>query len=115
MGNFQTKMALLVFSLVFAGCTTPFVEVTVTGSPSNGSGGDCFWPCMNGGGATFETDGGQEARVILVEKSQDVFHLQGASAETIRLVVPSGSAPTIGVGDIAIITKVGTQWVIKKK
>ena len=65
MENFRTKMALLVFSLVYAGCTTPFVEVQVNGeefSQSKGGGGDCFYPCWGGGGAKFEGDG-QEAKV----------------------------------------------------
>ncbi|MEX2492798.1 MAG: hypothetical protein WD425_13660 [Nitrospirales bacterium] len=118
MGNFQTKMALLVFSLVFAGCTTPFVEVTVNGEDrsqaAGGGGGDCFYPCWGGGGAKFGSSG-QEAKVLLVEKDQDVYHMQGPDGHDIHIVVPSATNPNINSGDTVVITKNGTKWDIKKK
>lgn len=83
MGNFQAKMALLVFSLVFAGCTTPFVEVIVNGEDvsdgsGGGGGGGCRPPAICGGGAKFaQGDTGQVTKIgkafgILDDQSQQV-------------------------------------------
>lgn len=81
MENFQAKMALFVFSLVFAGCTTPFVEVIVNGedvSNGSGGGGGCRPPQICGGGAKFAPgDTGQVTKIgkafaILDDQSQQV-------------------------------------------
>lgn len=119
MGNIQIKLALLVFSLVCAGCTTPFVEVTVNGEgfskPTDGGGPGCVWPCYCPNCATFETSGsGQEAKVLLVEKSQDVYHLQGADGQTIRVVLPQ-HLQKYNTGDVVLIKKEGTEWTLSQK
>lgn len=82
MGRFQANMALLVFSLLLVGCTTPFVEVNVGGEdfskPTHGAG-DCWPPCW-GGGATFAGEG-QEATIAHIEMNKDVYFLTGSNIE----------------------------------
>ena len=115
MGNFQIKMVLLVLSLICAGCTTPFVEVKVNGEDfSRDGGGDCWPPCWGGGGASFGGQG-QEARILSIEKNQEVYVLEGPRDATTRLVIPSGSQEKLEPGDRVLIKKDGNKWSLSKK
>ena len=118
MNMFKKIMALLVLSMVLAGCNTPFVDVEVNGEnfskPHDGAGA-CFWPCYCphcGGGATFEGSG-QDARVLFVDENQKVFHLQGEKGQTIRVILPSASSPDVKPGAKVKVVKESTGWDIK--
>ncbi len=119
MRNFQTKMALLVFSFFFAGCTTPFVEVTVSDgfSAPQQDGGACPYPCFCptcGGGGKFRSSNGHEAKILHVEKAQVVYTLEDGEGNFIRLVNPTPPYEGVKIGDSVKIKKEGTVWSLAK-
>lgn len=76
MRNFQIKLALLVFSLVSAGCSEPFIKVIVNGEDISGEEGGCRPPAICGakrpGGNTGEVVKVGEALAILDDRSKQV-------------------------------------------